>query len=162
MANWCNNIVQFTADPEKLESIEQLFKAMSFMEQQLQHGQLPPFIRSDSGYLFNIYTEGGTIYYDTKWVPNTDILVQLADQFGVGFVHDYSELAMGIFGQATYQQGILTDISLDQEDFTRFEYDHDQEMYTYEGSSFESEIEIMELLLERKKDPPEQSQGYKR
>lgn len=162
MANWSNNIVEFTGEPKKLEEIELLFNSMASLENQTSRGQLPSFVQADLGYLFNTYTDGGIIYYDNKWVPNTEILVQVADQYYVGFVHEYSELAMGIFGQAIYQQGILADVSLDHEDFTRFEYDHDQEVYTFEGNSFESEIEVLELLLERKKDPPEHSHGHKR
>lgn len=101
-----------------------------------------------------IYIPRGTIYYDTKWVPNTDILVQLADQFGVGFVHMYSEFAMGIFGEANYGQGILTDARLDHEDFSRFEYD-ESGVYLFEGQSYETDMEILELLLERKKTGPD-------
>ncbi|MGJ1413102.1 hypothetical protein ACS126_06475 [Sphingobacterium lactis] len=161
MANWCNNIVMFTGEPRKLEEMEQLFQAMASREKETGRGQLPPFIQSDDGYLFDIYLEEGTLYYDTRWVPNTNILVQTADHFKAGFVHMYSEFAMGIFGEANYGQGILTDSRLDYEDFSRFEYD-ESGVYLFEGQTYETDMEILELLLERKKTGPDSPRGLTR
>ena len=161
MANWCNNVVQFSGDEQKIKEIDALFNEMALMEKETRHAQLPSFVRSDDGYCFDIRAEEGTIYYDTKWVPNTAALVQIADHFQTGFVHEYSELAMGIFGEASYENGVLTDHHLDYEDFTRFDYGDDG-LYTFEGESYESDMEILELLLDRKKEGLDSSRGYGR
>lgn len=161
MPNWCFNVVQFSGDEQKIKEIDALFNEMALMEKQTRHAQLPSFVRADDGYCFDIRAEEGTIYYDTKWVPNTAILVQIADHFQTGFVHEYSELAMGIFGEASYENGALTDHYLDYEDFTRFDYGEDG-LYKFEGQSYESDMEILELLLDRKKEGLDSSHGYGR
>lgn len=154
MANWCNNNVQFTGEAQQLEELVLLFEKMISKEKQTGHGQVPPFVDPDGGYMFNIYTDDGVIYYDTKWVPNTEILVNIADQFQLEFLTEYSETAMGVFGEARYEHGVLTVVSLDHVDFMLFECD-EEGIYTFEGTLFESDIEIMELLLERKKNQDE-------
>lgn len=154
MPNWCDNIVMFTGEPRKLKELEQLFHHMAVREKETRLGQLPPFIQSRDGYFFDIRLEEGTLYYDTRWSPNTGVLVQIADQFQTGFVHMYSEFAMGIFGEATYEQGILADARLDPEDLYCFDYD-ESGVYLFEGQSYETDMEILELLLERKKNGPD-------
>ncbi|MGO1649879.1 MAG: hypothetical protein ACTHXT_11065 [Sphingobacterium sp.] len=161
MANWCNNVVQFSGDEQKIKEIDALFNQMALMEKETRHAQLPSFVQSDDGYCFDIRAEEGTIYYDTKWVPNTAVLVQIADHFQTGFVHEYSEIAMGVFGEATYENGTLIDHCLDYEDFARFDYGDDG-LYTFEGESYESDMEILELLLDRKKEGLDSSRGYGR
>lgn len=161
MPNWCNNIVMFTGEPQKLGEIERLFNAMASREKETRMGQLPPFARSDGGYCFDIRVEDGTIYYDTKWAPNTGILVQIADHFQTGFVQEYSEFDMSVFGEAEYENGTLTETSLDHGDFQLFEYD-ESGVYLFEGRFYETDMEIMELLLERKKTGLDNPRGYGR
>lgn len=91
----------------------------------------------------------------------TDILVQLADYFQVGFTHEYSELGFDIFGEATYEHGVLKDVRLEKEDFDLIETD-EHGMHTFMGETYEIEEEILEDLLERKKDELNNSKGYKR
>lgn len=161
MANWCVNTVLFNCDPDKLEKIEQLFNEMALQEKETREGQLPPFIQSEEGYCHDIYTEGGTIYYETKWVPNTDIIMQIADYYQVDFTHQYSELGFDIFGEANYEQGVLKDVRLEEEDFELFEKD-EQGLYSFMGTSYEIEEELLEEILERKKDQLDNSKGYSR
>lgn len=158
MANWCYNTVQFSADDQKMEEIKSLFNAMAKLEEETLRGQLPTFVTSEDGYLFDIRVEEGTIYYATKWVPNTGILTQIADHFQTGFVQEYWESGMWIYGEANYDQGVLTNTSLDAMDFELFEYD-ERDGYQFEGQSYETEMEIMELLLERKKEGTDSSRG---
>jgi len=68
---------------------------------------------------------------------------------------------MGVFGEATYENGTLIDHCLDYEDFARFDYGDDG-LYTFEGESYESDMEILELLLDRKKEGLDSSRGYGR
>lgn len=161
MANWCYNVVQFSGDEQKIKEIDALFNEMSEREKQAREGQLPPFVEADTGYMFDIYVQDGYISYETKWVPNTAVLVQIADHFQTGFIHEYQEPSMYIYGEATYQEGELSDVSLDDEDINRFHYEDDIG-YVYEGETYESDMEIMELLLEKKKEGLDSSRGYGR
>src|SRR5690606_40371348 len=85
MANWCYNVVQFSGDEQKISEIDALFKDMAEREKQTREGQLPLFVEAEEGYFHDIYIEDGTICYETKWVQNTDMLVQIADHFRTGF-----------------------------------------------------------------------------
>ncbi|MES2446588.1 MAG: hypothetical protein V4546_05365 [Bacteroidota bacterium] len=162
MPNWCNNIVQFTGEPQKLEELNQLFEAMAVREKETHEAQLPSFVKAEQGYLFDTYLDSGTLYYDTRWSPNTDIIVQIADHYQVDFLHQYSELAMGVFGEATYEAGVLKETYLDFEDLNQYEYDEEKDCYTFEGNLFESDMEILETLLERKKEQQGNPPGLKR
>jgi len=151
MANWCTNTVFFNGETDKLEEIEQLFNEMALREKETKEGQLPPFINSGEGYCHNIYTEDGTIYYETQWVPNTEILMQIADYYQVDFTHQYSECGFDIYGEANYEQGVLKDVRLEEEDFDLFEI-NEQGIYTFMGTLYEIEEELLEDLLEWKKE----------
>lgn len=151
MANWCFNMVQFEGDTHQIKEVEQLFAAMAAREQKQQCGQLPDFAKQHNGYFFSIRWEEDVLYYETKWCPNTEQLLIIADHFNVGFIHDYEESGMQIYGQSTYRNGILTTVDLDPEDYDLFEYDEEQNNYLFEGERYPSEFEIFEILLERKK-----------
>jgi hypothetical protein len=55
-----------------------------------------------------------------------------------------------VFGEAAYQNGILTDTYLESRDFGLSEQDENKDTYTFEGNTYESEYDILEILLERK------------
>lgn len=124
-------------------------------------GQLPPFVEAAEGHFFDIRYEQDTINYETKWAPNTATLVEIADHFQTDFVYEYYEPGMCIFGEATYQKGMLTDISLNHTDFELFEWD-EKEGYRFGGHSYETDMEILEILLERKKTGPYNPRGLGR
>ncbi|QGN22505.1 hypothetical protein [Elizabethkingia anophelis] len=158
MANWCYNVVQFSGDEQKISEIDALFKAMAEREKQTREGQLPPFVEAGEGYFHDIYVEDGTIRYETKWVQNTDILVQVADHFRTGFWHEYYEPGMWIYGQAEYGSEGLSDVSIDPESVELIEY-RESGGYRFEGQDYETDMEIMELLFERKIEGLEQERG---
>jgi hypothetical protein len=151
MANWCSNIVQFTGDSKQLENLQALFEEMAAKEKETQKGQLPDFVKPEDRYLFFIQWDGGILYYDTRWAPNIEVIQQVADCFNCGFIYSYSEMAMGIFGEAEYSSGILTDVSLDWDDFTAYHYNSETDEYVFERNIYNHDYEILEILLERKK-----------
>jgi hypothetical protein len=153
MANWCNNTVVFKGNPEAIEQIQKLFMAMAEKEDQEEMGQLPDFTTLYSGYFFDIYcTEEclGTFQYQTKWSPNLEIVQQIAQHYKVDFIQDYEESGMQIYGRAIYENSILTDIFLENSDFESFSFNEDADSYHFEGKTYESDCEILEILLERK------------
>lgn len=155
MANWCLNTVVFEGSPEALEQIQQLFKTMAAKEEKEGCGQLPDFVTdSTGGYFFSIYSnegETGIFQYETKWSPNTEAVRQIAMHYKVNFVQDYEELACMVYGQAVFEDNILIDTFLESADFDFFQMDDDTGNYMFEGQVYESEYDILEMLLEKKK-----------
>lgn len=133
MTDWCQNTVVFSGDEQKIKEIDQLFEAMACLERLTPQGQLPPFTEALEGCLFEIHVKDDILNYQTKWEPNTEILVETADHFRTGFRHTYYESGMKIFGKAVYDQGMLTDIRLDVEDFPKFSHDMQEQAFMYEG-----------------------------
>lgn len=119
----------FRGTDEAIEQITQLFKSIAEQEQK-DCGQLPNFIWGHArrfGY-HNISQDNestGVIQYETKWSPNTEAVKQIAQHFKVDFT-DYEELGCSVYGGAIFENGILTDICLDTQDFDSFEFDRKQ------------------------------------
>lgn len=151
MANWCNNVVWFEADPTTMQKMKEMFLQMAKKEKETNCGQLPPFVQEESDWFFSVRWEAeDVLYYDTKWSPNTKIVRHVAEHFKVDFIHEYEELGCLVYGRATYADGILTDTYLEQNDFDAFEYNEETDSYHFEGKIYDSEYEILETLLERK------------
>ncbi len=151
MANWCYNVVTFD-NPNVLEQLKCLFELMAAKEQEMEEGQLPDFIQNGEGYMFSIRWEDDNAYYETKWSPNIEVMKQIADYFKTGFNYYYEELSNLVYGVARYENGTLTDIFLESSDFDLFEENEDDDTLTFEGEKYESEYDILELLLERKEN----------
>lgn len=162
MENWCSNTVQFRGDPEALQEIDWLFRAMSALEKESQQGQCPPFTDLTQGSIFNIDFFDDKIYFETAATPNIDLLVKIADRYQTDFRLDYHELSCSVFGEASYEQGLLNDIRLDIEDFEQFNYDLKKQAYTFEGEYYDSDAEILEMMLATKKGQLNNSYGHRR
>ena len=153
MANWCLNTVQFECGTDTMTEIAQFFYAMSEKEDREKQGQMPDFITEERGHFFEIlWEESNLLSYLTKWSPNTEILQMVADLFKTDFTHSYQELGCCVYGEATYKEGVLTDVFLEYEDFKSYEYDDDTNEYTFEGVTYDNDYDILEILLERKKN----------
>ncbi len=154
MANWCSNTVVFEGKPEAITAVQEVFQMLKSREETSEQGQLPDFITEDNGgYFFNIYwNEGdeGVFQYETKWSPNTEAVRLIADRYGVEFTQEYEEMGNGIYGKATYSEGILDDTALTDEDLEQFHYNEETDHYHFEGEEYESDSEILEMLLTRK------------
>lgn len=119
---------------------------MISLERTEQCGQLPDFVNpKDGGYFFDIiWDEGDSIFsYQTKWSPNTKVLVQIAERFNVDFIHDYEEMGSLVYGRSIYEDGKLTEIDLDDEDFEKYQYDDETGIYHFEGEAYDSDAEIL-------------------
>ncbi|MDV3709406.1 hypothetical protein CMT55_08755 [Elizabethkingia anophelis] len=154
MANWCSNTVVFEGEPEAIEQIQQLFKSMAEKQQEDNCGQLPDFVEdSNGGYFFDIYQDDdvtGIFQYETKWSPNIEVVQAIAEHYGVEFTQEYEEMGNGIYGKATYSEGILDDTALTDEDLEQYQYDEETDRYHFESEEYESDSEILETLLTRK------------
>lgn len=162
MEDICSNSVQFSGEPQALKEILWLFQAMSALEKETRLGQIPPFVMDNEGYLFEIDFYDSNIYYETKSKPNIEILIEIADRFQAQFVLEYHDLGQALFGEAKYEDGSLTDVRLGIEDFEQFNYDLEEQAYTFEGLYYDSDAEILEIMLEMKKDQLNNSHGHRR
>lgn len=162
MENWCSNSVRFSGDPGAIHEITWLFRAMSALEKETEQAQRPPFIAGKDGDIQNIDFFDSSIFFETPSVPNIDLLVQIADRYGADFALDYHELGCSVFGEADYVQGTLTDIRLGLEDFEQFSYDLQEQAYMYEGLYYDSDAEILEIMLAIKKEQLDYPSGHRR
>ena len=151
MANWCYNVVTFD-NANVLEQIKNLFESLAAKEEKENEGQLPDFVRNGERYMFSINWEEGSVSYETKWAPNTEEMKQIGDYYKTGFNHYYEELCNLIYGEARYENGILTNACLESSDFDLFEENEDDGIWSFEGQKYENEYDILEILLERKQN----------
>ena len=103
MANWCSNMVGFTGEPGQLAKLNVFLLVMIERQKKNGNGQIPDFIKGDSGWLFDIQWDSEVLRYETRWSPNMEVLKQLADRFEVGFVYSYSEPMNKIAGTIIYK-----------------------------------------------------------
>ena len=153
MANWCSNSVAFEGNETALEQVKLEFIKMQILENEENCGQLPEFILDKKrGYFFDILLEdGGCIFnYQTRWSPNTEVLTQIAERFNVDFILDYEEIGNQIYGVSVYSNNELTEICLEEEDFEQYDYNEETDTYFFEAENYESDYEILEILLKRK------------
>ena len=153
MANWCSNSVAFEGDETTLEQVRLEFVKMQICENKENCGQLPKFISDKNrGYFFDILLEDGDCIfnYQTRWSPNTEILLQIAEYFKVDFIHNYEEIGNQIYGVAVYSNNELSEIYLEEEDFEQYKYNEETDTYFFKEENYESDYEILEILLKRK------------
>jgi hypothetical protein len=154
MANWAQNWVEFSGEETNLQNLKSCFKAMELKEKQTNEGQIPEFMaKPKQDWFFNIYVdETDTISYDTKWSPNIDDLIEIANHFDLNFIATYQETSNNIFGKAIFTAGNSEAkiYDLDNTDFDLFSTNEDFEIYIFEGFEYESQDEILENIFERK------------
>lgn len=153
MANWCSNSVAFEGKETSLEQVKLEFKKMQNCENKENCGQLPEFISDKNrGYFFDILLEdGGCVFnYQTRWSPNTEILLQIAEHYKVDFIYNYEEIGNQIYGVTIYSNNELTEICLEEEDFEQYDYHEETDTYFFEEQNYESDYGILEILLKRK------------
>lgn len=151
MPNWCSNYLTLIGTKEKINQVQQLFHEMAEKQEKEGCGQLPDFITEEEGYFFDIMVADDVIYYETRWSPNTKILLRIAQYLEFDFIHSYEECGCQIFGEAEYMKGVLKSFDLETEDFDLFGYDEEKDQWLFENEYYESDHEIKDILLERKK-----------
>jgi len=115
MANWCYNFLQFEGNSEAVNDVMAFFKEMERREKSTAHGQLPDFIIEKEGYMSSINCYEDNVSYETRWSPNVEVVVQIAEKFKLGFTLSYNELDNLIFGEYVYKNSVLTDFALIQQ-----------------------------------------------
>ncbi len=150
MPNWCSNSVEFTGDTTLHKKLKTLFEKLRKQEIKTQQGQFPDFVKAQSGWMHEIRYEDKVLYYETKWSPNTEIVLAIARHFNCGFKYSFEETGCLIYGEMVYEDGLLTERWLTPADFDAYEFREDNDTYLFEEKVYESDWLILEILLERK------------
>lgn len=103
MANYCSNSVLFLGDPHTVNEIRQVFEQIESQQQRTNRYHLPDFVTGDKGHM-------NWINYESRWQPNLDLLVQVADHYQVDFISRFDEMSNGMYGEAIYQDKELKTI----------------------------------------------------
>ena len=104
------------------------------------------------GYFFDVSLENVSynFNYQTRWSPNTEILLLIAEYYKVDFIYHYEEIGNQIYGVTVYSNNELKEICLEEEDFEQYDYHEETDTYTFEEEKYKSDYEILEILLKRK------------
>jgi Ferredoxin-like domain in Api92-like protein len=114
MANMCNNSVQFIGDPIAIEQVKALFREIEQKQNESGKWQLPPYVTAPFSNMQEIVVNDDAINYQTRWYPNFNGLIQIADRFGLDFANVYSQVADSIYGEATYLNKEFIDVRLNR------------------------------------------------
>ncbi|PAW95084.1 hypothetical protein CKK33_16915 [Mucilaginibacter sp. MD40] len=119
MANYCANTVEFSGDLSGLLRLRTLFAAAEYGKA-FRPDVLPE--EPDSSYFFDAAMEGNKLFYETRWVPNLEGVLRLAEHFGLDYVHWYEEPANMVYGEAWYKEGEFNHVWLDITDIAGHDY----------------------------------------
>lgn len=150
MANYCSNSVSFTGSEENVNATKSMFHELEEKQRQDQTFYLPEYVSAERSYMLGICVTEDNIIFETMWVPNIEALQQIADYHKVGFVVEYGECGHMASGRVTYENGKLTEVYLDPDDFISPEYNEEEKTFTYEDEIYAREEKILELLLKEK------------
>lgn len=151
MPNWCSNQILFTGSEENQKKVIKLFIDLQEKENKENCGQKPEFSNLDD-YFFNIYIDGETIDFETRWSPKIELCIEIAKHFELNFECTYIESGNQIFGKTIYTEKNeqAEELDLDNFDYNLFSYDDDNDSYNYKGENYESDFEILEKIWEEK------------
>lgn len=149
MGNWCLNEVRFIGDELQLQELGKMIAEVIKREEKSGRGQLFPVAEVKEGYLFEMSYTDGQLRYLTKYMPNTVMIMALADYLELDYVHLYCEPAMGVFGQYSYHKGQLFEVFISAEDYAKFDFEYGKG-YTFEDKLYLTEDEVLRIILNQK------------
>lgn len=98
MANTCFNELHFTGESTGVQKANQFLAGLPKDE----WGGIK--VDDADGYLQDIGFSQGRFQFGTRWGPYLQTARVVADRFGVGFIYDYCEPMMNLYGQAKYER----------------------------------------------------------
>lgn len=118
MPNWCSNNVTFTGTEANLNNFQRCLDKT--IEIQDSHGNGEMLVGLEGvldGYMFWIQTtDTGIISFESRWEPIPQDMVRIAQLFDLEFEYEYEESGNSIYGTYTYQNGMLMNQCLDEEE----------------------------------------------
>ncbi|QEM07872.1 hypothetical protein DIU31_031835 [Mucilaginibacter rubeus] len=119
MANYCANTVEFTGQLPGLLRLRAMFAAAEYGKA-FRPDVLPE--EPDSSYFLGASLEGNKLFYETRWVPNLEGVLRLAEHLGLDYVHWYEEPANMVYGEAWYKDGEFEHVWLDTPEVAGHDY----------------------------------------
>jgi hypothetical protein len=116
MANYCSNTAFFLGDQNAVSELRQLFWEIERQQKLTRMYYLPDFVMDGTGYVQDISFNGEWINYESRWTPNLNLLVQLAERYQVRFISGFDEMTNGIYGEALCSNGRLQSVYRDAYD----------------------------------------------
>jgi hypothetical protein len=113
MANYCSNSVRFIGGENSLEEIRQLFDDIDKKQMRSNRFHIPDFVKGGTGYIEDIAVGPEWISYETHWVPNLEVLNDIADHYGVDYIAWYQEPMAGLYGEAVRTAGETQLVNID-------------------------------------------------
>jgi len=113
MANYCSNSVLFIGDARTVAEVQQLFNEIDEKQSRSNRFHMPDFVGGDTGYMVDIAVGPNWISYETRFVPNLEVLDNIADHYEVDYIAWYIEPMAGLYGEAVRTAGETQFINID-------------------------------------------------
>ncbi|GAC1314274.1 MAG: hypothetical protein NVSMB24_38720 [Mucilaginibacter sp.] len=113
MANYCSNSVRFIGVENSVEEIRQLFDDIDKKQMRSNRYHMPDFVKGGTGYMEDIAVGPEWISYETSWVPNLEVLDDIADHYGMDYIAWYQEPMAGLYGEAVRTAGETQWVNID-------------------------------------------------
>lgn len=131
MANWVNNDVRFIGSANKLEKLKIFLSEMQLEAKKNGLGVATAALENQPAiHIIEMrsWEINDTLYmtYMTNWSSNEKDLIQIADKFAVGFIHDAFEPGSSIYQRSKYLQGEqLVYAEMQNFDYETIDFDRD-------------------------------------
>lgn len=150
MANWCTNYVEYKGEEANISSLLEELEELEEKNRKTGLG-VRPSEEGDLQYMFELYVEGESFSFESKWSPANNSLQFLAKKYQVTIVNRYSELGCMVFGQWTGDGEIEGDVWLTDEEWDlAVPGDEDESFYIYDGNEYEVQEDALEEILDKK------------
>lgn len=104
MANMCNNTINFIGPEENIIALMKVFnKQLEINDHNAAYNflLLPDSSRNNIMYSLEILNED-TIYFETKWDTNYEIIPKIASLFELSLVHEFEMIDQSLYGLYKY------------------------------------------------------------
>lgn len=113
MANYCSNCVRFIGDARTIDAVKQLFNHIDEKQTGSNRYHMPDFVTGGTGYMEDIAVGADWISYETRHVPNLEVLDQIADHYKLDYIAWYQEPMAGLYGEAVRTGGETEWVNID-------------------------------------------------
>lgn len=151
MANICYNKVTFSGEPENLRAVNAFFDDLIVRSMEGRQPDDSGFIEHGKGYYSEPFRTGeNSVHYRTFWQPRLEAIYDIAEEFGVSYVHEYQDLNMGLYGRAMGGGGEFLDVRLGWSAFEQIGYSESDDTYYYDDLPYASIYPVLDLVLDQK------------
>lgn len=150
MANICYNQVTFSGEPDNLRAVNAFFDDLIVRSMEGRQHDDSGFIEHGKGYYAEPFRTGeNSVHYRTFWQPRLEAIYDIAEEFGVSYVHEYQDLNMRLYGRAMGGGGEFLDVRVGWSDFEQIGYNEGEDTYYYEEQPYPNINEVLDTMLDR-------------